>query len=62
MSVPLTQTGWKIFETEAETVADCETEAETDADGMRHIGVSPALCLCAYFQDRKRRPTLSEPP
>jgi hypothetical protein len=34
-------------ETEAETNTDCETEAETEADGMRHVGVSPALCLCA---------------
>jgi hypothetical protein len=45
MSLRRTRRGWKIFETEAETDTDCETEAETD--GMPHVGVSPALCLCA---------------
>jgi glycosyltransferase involved in cell wall biosynthesis len=38
MSVPLTRRGRKIF----------EAEAETDADGMPHVGASPALCLCAF--------------
>jgi hypothetical protein len=45
MSVPLTRRGWKIFETEA--------------DGMPHVSVSPALCLCAsvpIFRAEDRRP------
>jgi hypothetical protein len=36
MSVPLTRRRGKMFDT------DTDCEAETEADGMRHAGVSPA--------------------
>jgi hypothetical protein len=36
-----------MFDSETDSDTEAEADTWTDSEGMPHVGVSPALCLCA---------------